>query len=98
MRVTNVIQTTTGRMIFARSAPVDASPRDLSADFLRVARVWHAARMEPETQAAAIVLAAGAGTRLGAERPKAFLPIGGRPMLAVAAAAAAASPRSRPSS
>ncbi len=48
--------------------------------------------MGPETQAAAIILAAGAGTRLGAERPKAFLPIGDRPMLAVAAAAAAASP------
>jgi len=43
-------------------------------------------------RAAAIVLAAGAGRRLGAERPKAFLPIGERPMLAVAAAAAAASP------
>jgi 2-C-methyl-D-erythritol 4-phosphate cytidylyltransferase len=40
--------------------------------------------MGPETQAAAIILAAGAGTRLGAERPKAFLPIGDRPMLAVA--------------
>ncbi len=48
--------------------------------------------MDPDTQAAAIILAAGAGTRLGAERPKAFLPIGDRPMLAVAAAAAAASP------
>lgn len=42
--------------------------------------------------AAAIVLAAGVGRRLGAEIPKAFLPIGGRPLLAVAAAAAAASP------
>jgi 2-C-methyl-D-erythritol 4-phosphate cytidylyltransferase len=48
--------------------------------------------MDPETKAAAIILAAGAGTRLGAERPKAFLPIGDRPMLAVAAASAAASP------
>jgi len=38
------------------------------------------------------VLAAGAGRRLGAEIPKAFLPIGDRPMLAAAAAAAAASP------
>ena len=47
--------------------------------------------MDPETKAAAIILAAGAGTRLGAERPKAFLPIGDRPMLAVAAASAAAS-------
>lgn len=48
--------------------------------------------MDRDTKAAAIILAAGAGTRLGAERPKAFLPIGGRPMLAVAAAGAAASP------
>lgn len=40
----------------------------------------------------AIVLAAGVGRRIGAEEPKAFLPIGGRTMLAVAAAAAAASP------
>jgi 2-C-methyl-D-erythritol 4-phosphate cytidylyltransferase len=48
--------------------------------------------MDPDTQAAAIVLAAGAGRRLGAEIPKAFLPIGDRPMLAVAAAAAGASP------
>jgi 2-C-methyl-D-erythritol 4-phosphate cytidylyltransferase len=42
--------------------------------------------------AVAIVLAAGAGRRLGAEEPKAFLPIGGRPILAVAVGAAAASP------
>jgi len=48
--------------------------------------------MDAQTKAAAIVLAAGAGTRLGAERPKAFLPIGDRPMLSVAAASAAASP------
>jgi 2-C-methyl-D-erythritol 4-phosphate cytidylyltransferase len=47
--------------------------------------------MEPTTKAAAIILAAGAGSRLGTERPKAFLPIGDRPMLAVAAASAAAS-------
>ncbi len=47
---------------------------------------------EGDVRAAAIVLAAGAGRRIGAERPKAFLPIGDRPMLAVAAAAAAASP------
>ncbi len=40
----------------------------------------------------AVVLAAGAGRRLGAEEPKAFLAIGGRPILAVAAGAAAASP------
>jgi 2-C-methyl-D-erythritol 4-phosphate cytidylyltransferase len=39
----------------------------------------------------AIVLAAGAGRRIGDERPKAFLTIGGRPMLTVAAAGAAAS-------
>jgi 2-C-methyl-D-erythritol 4-phosphate cytidylyltransferase/2-C-methyl-D-erythritol 2,4-cyclodiphosphate synthase len=43
------------------------------------------------TRAAAIVLAAGAGRRLGAEAPKAFLPIGDRPILAVAVAAAIAS-------
>jgi len=49
--------------------------------------------MEPETaSAAAIVLAAGAGRRLGADDPKAFVTIGDRPLLAVAAAAAAASP------
>jgi 2-C-methyl-D-erythritol 4-phosphate cytidylyltransferase len=48
--------------------------------------------MDPDTQAAAIILAAGAGRRLGAEVPKAFLEIGDRPMLAVAAGAAAASP------
>jgi 2-C-methyl-D-erythritol 4-phosphate cytidylyltransferase/2-C-methyl-D-erythritol 2,4-cyclodiphosphate synthase len=43
-------------------------------------------------RAAAIVLAAGAGRRLGAPDPKAFVTIGDRPVLAVAAAAAAASP------
>jgi 2-C-methyl-D-erythritol 4-phosphate cytidylyltransferase len=48
-------------------------------------------RMDAQTKAAAIILAAGAGTRLGGERPKALLPIGDRPMLAVAAASAAAS-------
>ena len=49
--------------------------------------------MEPgEGRAVAIVLAAGAGRRVGAEEPKAFLSIGGRPMLAVAVGAAAASP------
>jgi 2-C-methyl-D-erythritol 4-phosphate cytidylyltransferase len=47
--------------------------------------------MTPRPTAAAIVLAAGAGRRLGADEPKAFLSIGGRPMLAVAVAAAAAS-------
>lgn len=40
----------------------------------------------------AIVLGAGAGRRLGADEPKAFLPVGGRSMLSLAAAAAAASP------
>jgi 2-C-methyl-D-erythritol 4-phosphate cytidylyltransferase/2-C-methyl-D-erythritol 2,4-cyclodiphosphate synthase len=39
-----------------------------------------------------ILLGAGAGRRLGAGEPKALLSIGGRPMLGVAAAAAAASP------
>jgi 2-C-methyl-D-erythritol 4-phosphate cytidylyltransferase len=39
-----------------------------------------------------ILLAAGAGRRMGAAEPKALLPIGGRPMLSVAAAGAAASP------
>jgi len=49
--------------------------------------------MEPgDGKAVAIVLAAGAGRRVGAEEPKAFLSIGGRPMLAVAVGAAAASP------
>ena len=48
--------------------------------------------MDRDTQAAAIILAAGAGRRLGAGVPKAFLEIGDRPMLAVAAGAAAASP------
>ncbi len=42
--------------------------------------------------ATAIVLAAGAGRRLGSDDPKAFVTIGDRPVLAVAVAAAAASP------
>ena len=46
--------------------------------------------MEPDG-AIVILLGAGAGRRLGAAEPKALLAIGGRPMLAVAAAAAAAS-------
>ena len=50
------------------------------------------APMPPPASAVAIVLAAGVGRRVGAEEPKAFLPIGGRPILAVAAGAAAASP------
>jgi 2-C-methyl-D-erythritol 4-phosphate cytidylyltransferase/2-C-methyl-D-erythritol 2,4-cyclodiphosphate synthase len=49
--------------------------------------------MEPEgPRTTAIILAAGAGRRLGAADPKAFVTIGDRPVLAVAAAAAAASP------
>jgi 2-C-methyl-D-erythritol 4-phosphate cytidylyltransferase / 2-C-methyl-D-erythritol 2,4-cyclodiphosphate synthase len=40
-----------------------------------------------------ILLGAGAGRRLGADEPKAFLPIGGRAILAVAAAGAGACPR-----
>ncbi|MDQ4108802.1 MAG: 2-C-methyl-D-erythritol 4-phosphate cytidylyltransferase, partial [Actinomycetota bacterium] len=47
--------------------------------------------MEPDT-AIVILLGAGAGRRLGAGEPKGFLPIGDRPILAVAAASAAASP------
>lgn len=47
--------------------------------------------MEP-TGAIVILLGAGAGRRLGDAEPKALLSIGGRPMLGVAAAAAAASP------
>jgi 2-C-methyl-D-erythritol 4-phosphate cytidylyltransferase / 2-C-methyl-D-erythritol 2,4-cyclodiphosphate synthase len=47
--------------------------------------------VEPDT-AIVILLGAGAGRRLGAGEPKALLPIGGRPILEVAAAAAAASP------
>jgi 2-C-methyl-D-erythritol 4-phosphate cytidylyltransferase len=39
-----------------------------------------------------ILLGAGVGRRLGAAEPKALLPIGDRPILAVAAASAAASP------
>jgi 2-C-methyl-D-erythritol 4-phosphate cytidylyltransferase len=46
--------------------------------------------VEPDG-AIVILLAAGAGRRIGAAEPKALLPIGGRPMLSVAAAAAAAS-------
>jgi 2-C-methyl-D-erythritol 4-phosphate cytidylyltransferase len=40
----------------------------------------------------AVVLAAGVGRRVGAPEPKAFLTIGGRPMLTVTAGAAVASP------
>jgi 2-C-methyl-D-erythritol 4-phosphate cytidylyltransferase len=44
--------------------------------------------VEPDA-AIVILLAAGAGRRLGGSEPKALLPIGGRPILAVAASAAA---------
>jgi 2-C-methyl-D-erythritol 4-phosphate cytidylyltransferase len=44
-----------------------------------------------DARATAIVVAAGAGTRLGADEPKAFLDVGGRPILVRAAEAAAAS-------
>ena len=44
------------------------------------------------SRAAALILAAGAGERVGGEGPKGFLEIGGRPMVAVAVAAAAACP------
>jgi 2-C-methyl-D-erythritol 4-phosphate cytidylyltransferase len=50
--------------------------------------------VEPDG-AIVILLAAGAGRRLGTAEPKALLPVGGRPMLAVAAATAAASPSVR---
>jgi 2-C-methyl-D-erythritol 4-phosphate cytidylyltransferase len=42
--------------------------------------------------AVAILLAAGAGERLGADEPKAFLAVGDRPLLELAARAAAAAP------
>ncbi len=51
--------------------------------------------MGTDGRAVAVILAAGAGRRLGADVPKAFLSIGDRPMLAVAAAAASASPAVR---
>jgi 2-C-methyl-D-erythritol 4-phosphate cytidylyltransferase len=50
--------------------------------------------VEPDG-AIVILLGAGAGRRLGAAEPKALLLIGGRPMLGVAAAAAASSPHVR---
>jgi 2-C-methyl-D-erythritol 4-phosphate cytidylyltransferase/2-C-methyl-D-erythritol 2,4-cyclodiphosphate synthase len=43
--------------------------------------------------AVAIVLGAGSGERLGLETPKAFVPLGGRPILARAVAAAFGCPR-----
>jgi 2-C-methyl-D-erythritol 4-phosphate cytidylyltransferase / 2-C-methyl-D-erythritol 2,4-cyclodiphosphate synthase len=45
-----------------------------------------------QLRATAIVLAAGAGRRLGGDLPKAFLTLADRPILTLAAAAAAASP------
>jgi 2-C-methyl-D-erythritol 4-phosphate cytidylyltransferase len=42
--------------------------------------------------ATALVLAAGSGRRLGSDEPKAFLWIGGRPLVTMSTAAAAASP------
>jgi 2-C-methyl-D-erythritol 4-phosphate cytidylyltransferase/2-C-methyl-D-erythritol 2,4-cyclodiphosphate synthase len=50
------------------------------------------ARHSSRPTATAIVLGAGAGRRLGADEPKAFLTVAGRPILAMAAGAAAASP------
>ena len=43
-------------------------------------------------RATALVLAAGSGRRLGGDEPKAFLAIGGRTLMTLSAAAAAASP------
>ncbi|MFM8998926.1 MAG: 2-C-methyl-D-erythritol 4-phosphate cytidylyltransferase [Actinomycetota bacterium] len=45
------------------------------------------------TDAAAIVLAAGSGARLGADLPKAFVPLGARPLLAHAVDTLRACPR-----
>ena len=39
-------------------------------------------RMTTASRIAVIIVAAGSGTRLGADLPKAFVPVGGRPMLA----------------
>lgn len=50
--------------------------------------------MQPDA-AIVILLGAGAGRRVGAMEPKALLPIGGRPILSVAAASAVASPQVR---
>jgi 2-C-methyl-D-erythritol 4-phosphate cytidylyltransferase len=47
---------------------------------------------EVDGEVVAVVLAAGVGERLGASAPKAFLEIGGRPILTVAVAAAIACP------
>jgi 2-C-methyl-D-erythritol 4-phosphate cytidylyltransferase len=47
--------------------------------------------MGEEPRAVAIVLAAGSGTRIGSDRPKALLEVGGVPIVALATAAAVAS-------
>jgi 2-C-methyl-D-erythritol 4-phosphate cytidylyltransferase len=47
--------------------------------------------MGEDLRATAIVLAAGSGTRIGSARPKALIEVGGEPIVALAAAAAAAS-------
>ncbi len=47
--------------------------------------------MAGDDRATAIVLAAGAGLRVGADEPKAFLSIGGRSLVALSSAACAAS-------
>ncbi len=46
----------------------------------------------PAGSATAVIVAAGTGERLGADRPKAFVSARGRPILATAALAASASP------
>ncbi len=48
--------------------------------------------MRGDVRSVALILAAGEGRRLGASEPKAFIEIGGRTILSIAAAAAAASP------
>ncbi|MEX2274088.1 MAG: 2-C-methyl-D-erythritol 4-phosphate cytidylyltransferase [Actinomycetota bacterium] len=48
--------------------------------------------MPDDVRVVAVILAAGAGTRLDAPEPKGFVEVGGRPMLQLAAAAAADSP------
>lgn len=51
------------------------------------------AAAEGGSTAVAIVLAAGSGSRMGGDRPKAFLAVDGRALLTIAAEAACASPR-----
>jgi 2-C-methyl-D-erythritol 4-phosphate cytidylyltransferase len=52
--------------------------------------------VQGQGRAAAIVLAGGSGTRLGAERNKVYLPLGGRPVLAWSLAAFAGLPEIGP--